>query len=193
MRKIFAFALAAFVILMLAGCAAPQQSEEASESRPSGQSADAGREIEQFGFVFTIPQGVTSNGIDDGIYDIDFGEIGQREAFIGINPPEDLTGKGNDETDLLQLCMEDMRQGTQGYFENITNDVMEIRELDGNPAGYIGMDCTIHGVPVYWQIYMAILDDTLYSFTIQVYTDAITEDTMAAIEQFITEMQIAGA
>lgn len=178
MKRKCAFALVAVLIFMLAGCSAPQ-------------SADVGKEIEQFGFVFTIPQGVTGNEIDDGIYDIDFGVTGKREAFIGINPPEDMTGKG-DGGDLLQLVLDDMHKSVSGYFDNISNEVVEIRTLDGNPAGYIGLDCTISDLPIHWQIYMVVLDNTLYSFTMQVYTDRVTRDTLAAINQFVEDIQVVG-
>ena len=179
MKRICAFAMATVIILMLAACSAPQ-------------SPDVGKEIEQFGFVFTIPQGVTGNELDDGIYDIDFGVTGKREAFIGINPPEDMTGKGSGE-DLLQLLLEDMQTSTSNYFDNISNDVAEIRTLDGNPAAYIGLDCTISDLPIHWQIYMGVLDNTLYSFTIQIYTDRVTRDTLAAINQFVEDIQVVGA
>lgn len=190
MKRTVAFVIAAFILFTLAGCAAPQQPAAPSSASPAAPSADVGKEMEQFGFVFTIPQGVTSNGLDDGIYDIDFGAVGQREAFIGINPPEDLTGKGSDEEDLLQLYLDGMRQAVSDYFDDIRNDIMETRELDGNPAGHIGLDCTINGVPVHWQIYMVVLGGTLHSFTIQIYSNAITDGTLATINRFVSEIQL---
>ncbi|MDL2324120.1 hypothetical protein LJC61_03070 [Ruminococcaceae bacterium OttesenSCG-928-A16] len=177
MKKICAFVMAVVAIFSLVACSAPQ-------------SADIGKEMEQFGFVFTIPQGVTGNQLDDGIYDIDFGVTGKREAFIGINPPEDITEIGEGEEELLQLLLQDMQQVTTNYFENISNEVVETRSLDGNPAGYIGMDCTISNVPVYWQMYMVILDNTLYSFTIQIYTNKVQPNTLETIDTFVEEIQL---
>lgn len=192
MKRIYLFLIAAFMAFMLTGCSAFGQPVGQAEKQPVEQSVDVGKEIEQFGFVFTIPQSVTSNGMDDGIYDIDFGVAGQREAFIGINPPEDMTGKGDDDENLLQLQMEDMQRATLDYFDDIHNEVMEIRKVDGNPVGYMSLDCTIYDLPIQWQMYMMILDDMLYSFTIQIYADVITEDTLATIDRFVMEIQLVG-
>ena len=178
-KRNWALMMTAIIIFIAAGCSIPRDS------------ADVGKEIEEYGFVFTIPQGVKANEMDGDIYDLDFGITGKMEAVISIYPPaasEEMISEGMNIEVLEDMFADLFNQG----FENIENETIEMRIVDGHQAGYIGLNCTLSDVPVYWQIYMLHFDESIFTFTIQIYTDRVTEDTVNVIDDFITEIRFAG-
>lgn len=182
MKKGLACTVAVTVLaFLLAGCTpAPGEKEtDGAEAR-----------MEQFGFSFTIPKGVTGHGMDDGMYDIDFGETGEREAFITINPVTDVVGLTRDvfETDFLHM----MREKLTAPFDNVRNTVLEMREIAGRQAAYIGFDGALFDLPIRWQMYMILEDEKLFSVSSQIYVDVASGETIEAIEDFMCTLQFVG-
>ena len=188
MKKSCVIVIALIIVFGLTGCAIPQipGMEAVEETKETQESPDVGKEIEQFGFVFKVPPGITKNTIDRMFYDMDFGDVGKREAFISLVEPEDVGSKTASE------MSEQMYAMATEKFADLENVVRETRTFGGQQAEYIGLDCNLSGLATNWQMYMIVSNGKLYSVTIHIFKDSVTEDTLKAIDEFVNGIRFVG-
>jgi|GEM_PF-5135881 len=172
--------LVGLITLAVAGCFAPKESP------------DVGKEIEQFGFIFTLPEGVTEHGMDGEFYDMDFGIPGfGRHAYISISPPESAAKTGVETDEDVLAWLGEMSALFAAYYDVAEERVLELRIIGGHSAGYLELDCIMDDLPSKYFMYMILLDDKLFSFTGQIFTNNATEETGAVIDDFIAAIKLA--